>query len=101
MDESLSLNQAKEVYLLSIDLEQHPSEMIAEKGFAQVSGEGALSAWIDEMISENPKEVSDFCSGKDRLLGFLVGQVMKKSGGKANPQKVNELIRLKLLSPSP
>ncbi len=100
MDESLSLNQAKEVYLLSLDLEQHPSEVIKEKGFAQVSGEGALSAWIDEMISENPKEVSDFCSGKDRLLGFLVGQVMKKSAGKANPQKVNELIRQKLMPSS-
>jgi aspartyl-tRNA(Asn)/glutamyl-tRNA(Gln) amidotransferase subunit B len=97
MDESLSLNQAKEVYLLSIDLAQHPSRVIEEKGFAQVSGEGALSTWIDEVVAENPREVKDFCAGKDRLLGFLVGQVMKKSSGKANPQKVNELIRQKLL----
>ncbi|EQD50887.1 Asn/Gln amidotransferase domain protein, partial [mine drainage metagenome] len=79
MDESLSLNQAKEVYLLSIDLAQHPSRVIEEKGFAQVSGEGALSTWIDEVVAENPREVKDFCAGKDRLLGFLVGQVMKKS----------------------
>ena len=71
--------------------------MIEEKGFAQVSGEGALSTWIDEVVAENPREVKDFCAGKDRLLGFLVGQVMKKSSGKANPQKVNELIRQKLL----
>ncbi len=99
MEESLSLNQAKEVYLLSIDLGKHPSVVIAEKGFTQVSGEGALTGWIDDVIRENPREVADFCGGKDRLLGFLVGQVMKKSGGQANPQKVNELIRQKLGSP--
>jgi aspartyl-tRNA(Asn)/glutamyl-tRNA(Gln) amidotransferase subunit B len=61
-----------------------------------VSDEGAIAKIIDEVIAKNPAQVEQFKSGKEAVLGFLVGQVMKASGGKANPGKVNELLKNKL-----
>ncbi len=68
-----------------------------EKGLTQVSDEGALEKMIDEVLSKNPTQVTQFKEGKQQVLGFLVGQVMKVSGGKANPGKVNELLKKKLI----
>ena len=62
----------------------------------QVSDEGALDKIIDEVLAKNPTQVAQFKEGKQQVLGFLVGQVMKASGGKANPGKVNELLKKKL-----
>ena len=63
-----------------------------ELGLEQVSDEGAIAAIVDEVLAENPQSVADFKAGKDRAIGFLVGQVMKKSRGKANPGMVNKLL---------
>jgi aspartyl-tRNA(Asn)/glutamyl-tRNA(Gln) amidotransferase subunit B len=71
-------------------------EIIKAKGLTQVSDEGAIAKIIDEVIAKNPAQVEQFKSGKEAVLGFLVGQVMKASGGKANPGKVNELLKNKL-----
>ncbi len=71
-------------------------EIIAAKGLTQVSDEGALAKIIDEVIAKNPAQVQQYKSGKEQILGFFVGQVMKASGGKANPGKVNELLKGKL-----
>ena len=67
-----------------------------EKGLTQVSDEGALEKIIDDVLVKNPTQVVQFKEGKPQVLGFLVGQVMKASGGKANPGKVNELLKKKL-----
>ena len=67
-----------------------------EKGLEQVSDDKQLESWIAEIIQANPKVVGDFKSGKDSAAMFLVGQVMRKSQGKANPIKVKELMTQKL-----
>lgn len=71
-------------------------EIVQEKGLIQVSDENALAAWIDEIVQSHPKERESYRQGKTQLLGFFVGQVMKQSKGKANPGKVNELLKRKL-----
>lgn len=73
-------------------------EIVKAKGLTQVSDEGALAKIIGEVIAKNPTQVQQYKSGKEAVLGFLVGQVMKASGGKANPGKVNELLKGKLMS---
>jgi aspartyl-tRNA(Asn)/glutamyl-tRNA(Gln) amidotransferase subunit B len=72
------------------------AEIIEAKGLKQVSDEGAIGKIIDEVLEKNPNQVMQFKEGKQQVLGFLVGQVMKESGGKANPGKVNELLKKKL-----
>ena len=72
------------------------SEIIEAKGLTQVSDEGSLEKFIDEVIAKNPQQVEQYRGGKEAVYGFFVGQVMKASGGKANPAKVNELLKRKL-----
>jgi len=71
-------------------------EIVKEKGLIQISDEGALEALIDEVLQSHPNERESYRQGKSQLLGFFVGQVMKRSQGKANPGKVNELLKRKL-----
>jgi aspartyl-tRNA(Asn)/glutamyl-tRNA(Gln) amidotransferase subunit B len=71
-------------------------EIVKEKGLIQISDEGALEALIDEVLQSHPNEREAYRQGKSQLLGFFVGQVMKRSQGKANPGKVNELLKKKL-----
>jgi aspartyl-tRNA(Asn)/glutamyl-tRNA(Gln) amidotransferase subunit B len=74
-----------------------PAEAIVkEKGLVQISDEGALEALIEEVLQAHPNERDSYRQGKSQLLGFFVGQVMKRSQGKANPGKVNELLKKKL-----
>lgn len=73
-----------------------PEDVVREKGLQQVSDTSALESWVDEAIAENPDPVEQFRGGKEGVLGFLVGRVMKKSGGSANPKLVNELLRARL-----
>jgi aspartyl-tRNA(Asn)/glutamyl-tRNA(Gln) amidotransferase subunit B len=70
-----------------------PESIVEARGLVQVSDIAALNASIAEVLSENPEFVSEYKSGKDKLFGFFVGQVMKKTGGKANPGAVNELLQ--------
>ncbi|MBU2591408.1 MAG: Asp-tRNA(Asn)/Glu-tRNA(Gln) amidotransferase subunit GatB [Nitrospinota bacterium] len=71
-------------------------EIVEEKGLAQISGKDDIAKIIDEVIASHPQEAEDYRGGKDRLFGFFVGQVLKASKGKANPQTVNELLKEKL-----
>jgi len=71
-------------------------EIVKSKGLTQVSDEGALEKMIDEVMAKNPQQLTQYRSGKEQVFGFFVGQVMKASGGKANPAKVNELLKRKL-----
>lgn len=70
--------------------------IVKEKGLVQISDESAIEKAVDEVIAKNPKEVERFKAGEERLLGFFVGQVMKATKGKANPQIVNEILKKKL-----
>ena len=72
------------------------AEIVKAKGLTQVSDEGALEKIIDEVMAKNPQQLAQYRSGKEAVFGFFVGQVMKSSGGKANPSKVNELLKRKL-----
>ena len=67
-----------------------------ERGFWQVSDTGAIEALVDQVIADNPDKVADFRGGRTKLMGWFVGQVMKASGGKANPKAVNEALRARL-----
>jgi len=73
-----------------------PGDIVEERGLVQVSDNGAIEAIIDEIMAKNAGHVADYRSGKDKLFGFFVGQVMKASKGKANPAVVNELLLEKL-----
>src|SRR5262249_3018038 len=73
-----------------------PEDIIAEQGLTQVSDEGALAAQIDQVLAANPEKVAEYRAGRDKLLQFFVGQVMKATQGKANPQMLNDLLKKKL-----
>ena len=73
-------------------------QIVDEEGLTQVSDESEIETVIEQVLSDNPKEVDQLLTGKEKLFGFLVGQVMRKTKGKANPQLVNEILRKKLES---
>lgn len=87
---------AKEVFENMLESGKSPEAIVDEKGLKQVSDTGEIEAMIDEILSTNADKVEEYRGGKDKLYGFFVGQVMKKTGGKANPQVVNQLLRPKL-----
>ncbi len=70
-----------------------PSEIVEREGLSQVSDESELSAIVEQVLRDNPKEVEKYRAGKKKVMGFFVGQVMRQTRGKANPQMVNELLR--------
>ncbi|VAV94434.1 Aspartyl-tRNA(Asn) amidotransferase subunit B @ Glutamyl-tRNA(Gln) amidotransferase subunit B [hydrothermal vent metagenome] len=96
VDGTISGRIAKDVFEIMIETGQAPEQIVEEKGLKQVSDTGAIEAMIDEILAENQDKVEQYRGGKDKLFGFFVGQVMKKTQGKANPQVVNQLLRPKL-----
>ena len=95
-DATISGKIAKTVFEEMLKTGNNPDVIINEKGLRQVTDTAAIEAIIDEVIKSNPKSVEDFKSGKDKALKFLIGQVMKESRGKANPQIVNDIMIQKL-----
>jgi aspartyl-tRNA(Asn)/glutamyl-tRNA(Gln) amidotransferase subunit B len=93
---TVSLKAAREIFPELYGSGKTPEQIVQEKGLTQVSDEGALEHIIAEVLAKNQAQVAQFKEGKQQVLGFLVGQVMKASGGKANPGKVNELLRKRL-----
>ena len=87
---------AKTVFEEMFSSGEPPEKIIKDKGLVQISDEGQLQSVIDKVIAANADQVAKYKAGKTKLLGFFVGQVMKATQGKANPQQVNELIRAKL-----
>ncbi|MGH8598735.1 MAG: Asp-tRNA(Asn)/Glu-tRNA(Gln) amidotransferase subunit GatB, partial [Gammaproteobacteria bacterium] len=71
-------------------------QIVANRGLRQVRDDNAIAALVEEVLAENPEQVAQYRAGKDKVLGYLVGQVMKKSNGKANPQMVNEFVTSRL-----
>ena len=90
---AISGKMAKEVIDDMYKTGKTPKEIIAEKGMVQITDEGELTKTITAIIEANPKQLADYRSGKDKLFGFFVGQVMKATQGKANPQLVNDLLK--------
>lgn len=93
---TISLKVAREIFPEVYGSGKPPEQIVQEKGLTQVSDEGALEQVITKVLAKSPTQVAQFKDGKQQVLGFLVGQVMKASGGKANPGKVNELLKRKL-----
>ena len=87
---------AKTVFEASLDSDKSPRQIVSERGLEQVSDEGSIEIAIDQILAANSKQVEQFQSGNEKVFGFLVGQIMKATQGKANPQKVNEILREKL-----
>ncbi len=95
-DNTISGKIAKDVFSDMYATGKAPGDIVEEKGLKQVTDTGAIEAIVDEVIAENPDNVAAYKGGKDKLFGFFVGQVMKKSQGKANPEVVNTLLKEKL-----
>ncbi len=95
-DNTISGKIAKEVFEAMWQGEGDADAIIAAKGLKQVTDSSAIEQIIDAVIAANPQQLADYRQGKDKLFGFFVGQVMKQSQGKANPQQVNDLLKQKL-----
>jgi len=96
-DNTISGKIAKQIFEALWNKEGKDADSIIEdKGLKQVTDSGAIEALIDEVIANNPGQVEQYRAGKEQLLGFFVGQIMKASKGKANPAQVNELLKAKL-----
>ncbi|CAM3966742.1 Asp-tRNA(Asn)/Glu-tRNA(Gln) amidotransferase subunit GatB [Cohnella lubricantis] len=93
---TISTKIAKTVFKSMIESGKSPQQIVEEQGLVQISDEGAIVAIVDAVIAANPQSVEDFRGGKDRAIGFLVGQIMKETKGKANPGMVNKLLMERL-----
>jgi len=98
-DGTISGKIAKEVFEAVWNGEGSVEEVIVKRGLVQISDSARIDALVDDVIGANPAQVEQYRAGKTQVLGFLVGQVMKASGGKANPQQVNDALRRKLGAP--
>lgn len=96
-DSTISGKIAKDVFAEMMATGKDAVVIVDEKGLKQVTDTGAIEKIVDEVIAENPDNVAAYKGGKDKLFGFFVGQVMKKSAGKANPDMVNDLLKAKLV----
>jgi len=95
-DGTISGKIAKTVFEEMVASGREPADIVAAKGLTQVTDTGAIAQAIDGVLAQHGEKVAEFRAGKDKLFGFFVGQVMKATGGKANPQAVNEILRAKL-----
>ena len=95
-DGTLSGKMAKEVFESVWRREGDPDTVIAKRGLAQISDTAAIEGFVDQVIAAHPAQVEQFRAGKEKVFGFLVGQVMKMTGGQANPKQVNQVLRHKL-----
>jgi aspartyl-tRNA(Asn)/glutamyl-tRNA(Gln) amidotransferase subunit B len=95
-DNTISGRIAKDVFAEMFETGKAPGAIVEAKGLRQVTDTGAIDAAIDDILAKNADKVAEYRSGKDKLFGFFVGQVMKATGGKANPAMLNERLKAKL-----
>ena len=91
-DGTISSKIAKKVFAELIEHGGDAAQIVKEKGLVQVSDSGQLLTWVNEALDNNPKSIEDYKNGRDRAIGFLVGQIMKASKGQANPQMINKML---------
>jgi len=91
-DDVLSGTAAKRVFAVMAQTGERASQIAQREGLAQVRDDSALRGWIDQVVAEHPKEIARYAGGEQKLLGVLVGFVMKKSSGRADPKRVNQLL---------
>ena len=84
---------AKDVFAGMVETGKDAPTLVRELGLGQISDVAALEAVVAQVVAANPAQAEEFRQGRDRVLGFFVGQVMKQTKGQANPQLVNELLR--------
>jgi aspartyl-tRNA(Asn)/glutamyl-tRNA(Gln) amidotransferase subunit B len=89
---TISSKIAKTVFKELLETGKDPQTIVEEQGLVQISDEGAIQAIVEQIVQANPQSVADFKAGKEKAVGFLVGQIMKETKGKANPGLVNKLI---------
>ncbi len=95
-DGTISSKMAKKIFKETIENGTDPKAYVKEKGMTQLSDVSVLKPMVVKIVDDNPQSVEDFKNGKDRAIGFLVGQVMKQTHGKANPKLVNQLLNAEL-----
>jgi aspartyl-tRNA(Asn)/glutamyl-tRNA(Gln) amidotransferase subunit B len=98
-DGTISGRLAKDVFAAMLETGKSAATLVAERGLRQVTDTGAIESAIDAVLAANGDKVAEYRSGKEKLFGFFVGQVMKATQGKANPGVVNELLRGRLAPP--
>ena len=96
-EKNISDNSGKKVFRKMFEEGKKPLEVIENEGLKQISDDDFIKRAVNEVLEENQEAIEDIRNGKDRAIGYLVGQVMKKTKGKANPQKANKLIRKKCM----
>ena len=92
----ITSKQVKEVFACMMETSKYPDDIIKEKGMVVVSDTSAIEGFVNQVLAENPKAIADYKSGKTNVVGWLMGQVMKKSGGKADPKMATSLLRTEL-----
>jgi aspartyl-tRNA(Asn)/glutamyl-tRNA(Gln) amidotransferase subunit B len=95
-DGTISGKIAKTVFAAMVDSGKAPQDIVREQGLEQIADDGPVLAAIEAILAQSPDKVAEYRSGKDKLFGFFVGQVMKATQGKANPQRVNDILKEKL-----
>jgi len=95
-DGTISGKMAKDVVEEMYRTGRPPEDIVREKGMVQITDEGALIPVIEEILARHPGQLEQYRAGKDKLFGFFVGQVMKATQGKANPQLINDLLQKRL-----
>lgn len=87
---------AKEIVVEMYQKDISPQEIIANKGLKVLGGEEEITKWVDQILKSHPQQVQDYLSGKEKLFGFFVGQVMKQTKGQADPERVNQILKARL-----
>ena len=95
-DNTISGKIAKEVFDVMWSEGRAPEEIISSQGLVQITDDAEIESVVNMVIKSNPSQFDEYCAGKEKLLGFFVGQVMKNTDGKANPTQVNEILKRKL-----
>ena len=91
-DGTVSHSAAKQIFVLMVSTGDSPQQIAERERLLKVTDDSALIRWIDEVFSEHPEEAKRFLGGERRLQGVLIGHVMKRSGGSADPKRVNQLL---------
>jgi len=93
---TISNKIAKDIIVEMLETGAKADDIVAKKGLRVISDEGELIAIVEKIIKDNPNQVAAYKGGKDKLFGFFVGQAMKATQGRANPQLINDIIKKKL-----